>query len=319
MLSRFRFVAVAVVAGLMLSSCAPPVSTAPPAGATGPSPGCGVTTRGPVNERSEKIKAAGAVRTYRLTVPKNHVAGTSDPIPLVLDFHGLLEGWVGTHPYSTQFSALAQKEGFAAVFPVGSQNGIHWNVNLTETNSDLRFIDALLEHLESTMCIDRSRVYITGLSYGASMTSMLMCMRANTFAAAAPVAGMMNPCTRTERAVPFVTFHGDADWILPFAFFKDTPGAVAAKYGCEPDPVVTTLSPNPDPVTRGPITKTTWNCDAVGSAAEFYIIGGGGHSWPGSKFFTQIEGIVGKTASSIDATEIIWDFFSQHRLPDAPA
>jgi polyhydroxybutyrate depolymerase len=175
-------------------------------------------------------------------------------------------------------------------------------------------MDALVAHLGDTMCIDRSRIYVTGLSYGAFMTSMLMCMRPNTFAAAAPVAGIQNLCTATERRIPFVTFHGTADPILPYERFSGAPQAIATKYGCVDSPTVTTLQPDPDPGTGGAITKFAWDCRSVGSDAEFYRIGGGGHSWPGSVYFGLIGFIVGPTATSIDATEIIWDFFERHHL-----
>jgi polyhydroxybutyrate depolymerase len=242
------------------------------------------------------------------------VAGTTTPVPLVFDFHGFLEGAAGTHPFATQFSAKANANGFVVAYPIGSDNGIDWDVSLQESNPDLKFVDALLTKLEDTLCIDRSRVYITGLSYGAFMTSMLMCMRPNTFAAAAPVAGIRNDCTATARKIPFVTFHGTSDPILPFPGYADTPQAIATKYGCLEPPEVTTLQPDPDPGTGGPITRTTWDCSGVGSAAEFYTIGGGGHSWPGSFFFSLIGFIVGPTATSINATDIIWDFFTQHHL-----
>ena len=263
---------------------------------------------------ADTVSVEGTLRRYRITVPPNHSPGTTTAIPLVFDFHGLIEGWAGTHPLATQFSAKANANGFAVVYPVGSNNGVNWDVSLKETNPDLKFIDTLLTELGDTMCIDRSRVYITGLSYGAFMTSMLMCMRANTFAAAAPVAGIQNPCTATERSVPFVTFHGTSDRILPYALFSDTPQAIATKYGCVDPPTVTTLQPDPDPATHGAITRTTWDCRSVGSAAEFYRIDGGGHSWPGSRFFELIRFIVGPTATSIDATDIIWEFFTEHHL-----
>jgi polyhydroxybutyrate depolymerase len=96
--------------------------------------------------------------------------------------------------------------------------------------------------------------------------------------------------------------------------FSAAPQAIASKYGCTGPPTATVLSPNPDPTTRGPITKYVWDCSAVGSAAESYVIGGGGHSWPGSLFFQWVAAIVGPTATSIDATQIIWDFFAQHHL-----
>jgi polyhydroxybutyrate depolymerase len=291
-----------------------PVTTDPPPGATGPSPGCGATTRTSVTDHAETISVDGHTRRYTITIPPNHVAGTTTPIPLVFDFHGLLEGTAGTHPFATQFSAKAVANGFAVVFPIGRNDGLDWDVSLRESNPDLRFIDALRTEFEDTMCIDRSRIYITGLSDGAFMTSMLMCMRPNTYAAAAPVAGIRNDCTATDRRIPFVTFHGTNDPILPFAVFADAPQAIATKYGCRNPPVVTTLQPDPDPGTGGAITRTTWDCSAVGSAAEFYTIGGGGHSWPGSLFFRLIRPIVGPTATSINATDIIWEFFARHHL-----
>lgn len=301
---------------IMMAACTiptfPPVVTHPPAGATGPSAGCGVTTRGPVTDRTETITVGGASRRYTITIPPNHTPGTSSAIPLVFDFHGLLEGAVGTHPFATQFSTKARAEGFAVAYPVGGGDGIYWDVSLQEGNQDLRFVDTLLEQLENTMCIDRSRVYVTGLSFGAAMTSMLMCRRANTYAAAAPVAGILNFCPVTERKVPFVTFHGTADPILLYNGFANTPQSIATKYGCDEPPDVTVLPT--DPVTHGPITRTSWTCDGTKDFAEFYRITGGGHSWPGSFFFGIVAFIVGPTATSINGTDIIWDFFSQHHL-----
>jgi polyhydroxybutyrate depolymerase len=319
MRSRSAFVAVAALAIAVLATCCSPppvtlVTTDPPPGATGPSPGCGVTTRTSVMDHAETISVNGHSRRYTITIPPNHVAGTTTPIPLVFDFHGLLEGWAGTHPFATQFSPKADANGFAVVYPIGDDNGIDWDVSLKESNPDLQFVDAMVTRFEDTMCIDRSRIYITGLSDGAFMTSMLMCMRPNTFAAAAPVAGIRNFCTATTRKIPFVTFHGTKDPILPFAEFADTPQAIATKYGCVEPPVVTTLQPDPDPTTGGPITRTTWDCSAEDSAAVFYTIGGGGHSWPGSLFFRLIPFIVGPTATSINATDIIWEFFTRHHL-----
>lgn len=293
-----------------LTACAPPVTTKPPVGPTGPSAGCGTTTRGSVTDRAETVSVRGASRRYTITIPPNHRPGTTMPIPLVLDFHGFIEGAVRTHPIATQFSSKARAEGFAVVDPIGSENGLIWDVSLRESNPDLQFVDALLAQLDTTMCIDRSRVYITGLSYGGFMTSMLMCMRSNTFAAAAPVAGIRNMCAKTDRNVPFVTFHGTRDPILPYAGFSAVPKEIATKYGCAGNATVTALGS--DPTTRGPVTRTSWDCGRAQSDAEFYTIGGGGHSWPGSWFFGLIGFIVGPTATSIDATDIIWDFFAAH-------
>ena len=90
--------------------------------------------------------------------------------------------------------------------------------------------------------------------------------------------------------------------------------AIARKYGCDPTPTVTTHQPAPDPATHEPITLSSWTCGGVPGEVEFYRIEGGGHSWPGSAFFGAISGIVGPTATSLDATRVIWDFFERHHL-----
>ena len=307
-----------VALGVAATACAPPVpppvTPDPPPGATGPSAGCGGTAQGPQVDQPATLAVDGTVRRYTMTVPAGHRPGTTTPIPLVLDFHGLLEGFAGTHPFATQFSEAAQAAGFAVVFPIGQGDGVYWDWTAEETNPDLRFVDALVSHLEGSMCIDRSRIYVTGLSNGAFMTSMLMCMRPDTFAAAAPVAGIVDLCTATDRPVPFVTFHGTADPILPYPAFADPPQALATKYGCEQPPASTVLQPDPDPWTLGAITETSWDCGGAEGFARSYVIGGGGHSWPGSLFFRIVGFIVGPTATSIDANAIIWDFVSQHHL-----
>lgn len=58
----------------------------------------------------------------------------------------------------------------------------------------------------------------------------------------------------------------------------------------------------------------TYDCP-TGADAEFYIIQGGGHSWPGSDFSATIESVVGYTTFDIDATELSWSFMSQFALP----
>ena len=50
---------------------------------------------------------------------------------------------------------------------------------------------------------------------------------------------------------------------------------------------------------------------------QFVIIDGGGHTWPGSPFSGPLENIMGKTDTSIDANEFMWDFFQRFAIPQA--
>src|SRR5918993_830133 len=187
-------------------------------GAAEASAGCGTSTNKgvPGVEVAHTINVRGAERRYLLTTPSAHDGNT--PLPVVLDFHGLLEG-AEVHANMSQWSALAEEEGVVAVFPHGTGDPIHWETDISDPddNDDLAYTDAVLAELGEQLCIDESRVYATGLSNGAMFTSALLCTRADLFAAAAPVAGLtdMDSCD-PSRPVPVLTYHGTADPILLF-------------------------------------------------------------------------------------------------------
>jgi polyhydroxybutyrate depolymerase len=57
--------------------------------------------------------------------------------------------------------------------------------------------------------------------------------------------------------------------------------------------------------------RRTWSGCAKSSATIHYIIEGGGHTWPGSIPIKSL----GLTTKQIDASSIIWKFFSAYSLP----
>lgn len=292
-----------------------------------PSAGCGTSTQGPVEEESRTLDVEGVTRTYLLTAPTAHDGET--PVPLVLDFHGLGEGAV-VHTMMSEFSPIAESEGFAVVFPQGTGSPVCWN-SLPDMalNPDLRFVDQLLDQLGADLCIDRSRVYAAGLSNGGFMTSIVGCTLADRFAAIAPVAGAIHPTScAPARPIPVLAFHGTAD---PILFFNGGVGSIggttttttapvdlhgpgypanvaawAAGNGCDPADVDT-------PVTDE-VLHRVYGCP-MGADVEFFIILEGGHAWPGSAFSVAIASIVGYTTLDIHASEEAWSFFQRFHLP----
>lgn len=295
-----------------------------------PSSGCGTAATEPV-ERA-KVPVGDTDRYYLLSTPEE-VADPDLPLPLVLDFHGLLEG-AEVHAMNSMLDTYAADHGFVVAFPNGLGDPIHWEVQPDrEGNADLVYVDAVLDQLEAQQCIDTSRVYSTGLSNGAFMSSTIGCTMADRFAAIAPVAGLTFPdgCD-PGRLVPVLTFHGTADPILGFNGGVDlssveggTPTekppadtsyeaegypANARDWAevdrCDPEPTDTELTPS--------VTHRVWTCPA-GAAVEFDLITGGGHTWPGTQFSVPLEDIMGGTDQSIDANEVIWAFFQRFTLP----
>jgi polyhydroxybutyrate depolymerase len=323
-------------------------------GAPVPSSGCATAQPAAVANARQDIDVGGVARWFLLTTPApgapspTHpakatptVAASTIPRPLVVDFHGLAEG-ATIHSATTQFGALGQRQGFVVAFPNGTGSPVRWDSTTQgSSNTDLQFVTAMLEQLESTLCIDTSRVYASGLSDGSFMVSLLACTMSDRFAAIAAVSGlqMPEPCPTTRR-VPILTFHGTADPILLFnggigtatlnkalgrtgpapsastttttqpvdlhgSGYPATVRAWAAKDGCRPQ--------SSDTKVASEIILRTYPCPK-GTAVEFYIVIGGGHSWPGSRFSQSISSITGRTTFQINATRSIWAFFQRFQL-----
>jgi polyhydroxybutyrate depolymerase len=332
-----RVAAIALVAVLAVVGVAqlPPgaVSAGEPAAPSFdpiPSEGCGSSQATPVVEEQRFIDVNGTERWFLLTVPGAHDGNS--PLPIVVDFHGLAEG-AQIHTLMSEFSGIAEREGFVVVFPHGRFDPVRWDANPnSDPNQDLEFVETILDTLGSELCLDRTRVYAAGLSYGAFMTSLVTCKLSDRFAAVAPVAGIVltDPCPQA-RDVPIVTFHGTDDGIilfnggfgqLPFGTGGSSgaqPQAVdldgagipanvrgwAARNGCDPQATDTPLTSE--------VLHRVYDCPP-GADVEFYIVLGGGHTWPGSQFSKAIEGVVGYTTFDIHASEVAWQFFRQFQV-----
>ena len=301
-------------------------STAPSttAHASGPSSGCEATPVVAPGTTDRTITSGGVERTYRLEVPASY-DGTK-PYAVVLGLHSLTVDY-RIVPAMTGFADMASTYDFIGVAPSGRLDGStpYWNAAPVPDNYDVAFLGELLDHLEATLCVDTGRVFSTGMSNGAQMSSLLACRMPERVAAVAPVAGVefLEPCDGAP--VPVTAFHGSADPILPYAggglnattiadvqFYKgrlppelpaplgidESMASWAAHNNCDPDALEERVSPE--------VRKRTWTgCDA---ATELYIVDGGGHAWPG-KPVPQFEAVFGHGTTEIDATSLIFSFF----------
>jgi polyhydroxybutyrate depolymerase len=298
-----------------------------------PSSGCSATAVAP-GDTQINLAAGTDAAWYLRHVPTAYSATT--PMPLVLDFHGYSEG-AKIHILQTELTAFGDTHGFITVTPQIERNPARWDTTLGD--ADLTFLGSVVDQAESTLCVDQNRVYVTGLSNGAFMTSAVACQFADRIAAAAPVAGIrdIDGCA-PSRPVPVIAFHGTAD---PFVPYEGGLGPAAANLPA-PDGSGRTLGEigAVDPTAKGPdiptitgdwaqrngcgttptestvtadVTLLTWPC-LPGAEVELYRVTDGGHSWPGSKFSGSIANVVGKTTFTIDADELMWAFFEAHPL-----
>jgi poly(3-hydroxybutyrate) depolymerase len=204
----------------------------------------------------------------------------------------------------------------------------HWDTHVD--SADMLYVGDLLDEANRTLCIDERRVYVSGYSNGAFMASAIACVYADRVAAVATVAGIRDvPGCAPARPVPAVAFHGTADeWVsftgglgpsvdaLPEPDQQQTrdvaaptesglsiPGvaaAWAARNGCGSTPTESRITKD--------VRVVRYDC-AGGADVALYVVEGGGHTWPGSKFSRAIAQFVGPTTLSIDADALLWRFF----------
>lgn len=336
----------AAIAGLVLAGCASgaddvdresaaSLDPAPRGDATDTTSttaaGCAARPAATPGAERVELSSGGADRWYDRLVPATY-DGTA--VPLVVDLHGYLSGAEGQAAMS-QFGAVAEREGFVLATPQGNSDLPYWNATPEpDLPDDVGFVADVIDDVSESVCIDADRVYVDGLSNGAFLASRVACDLADRVAAVAAVAGLLLPegCA-PARPMPVLAIHGTADRYVSFtgppnpaladlewneesraafdglAFDDVTEGAAAWAEldGCDPEPDRTAVSDAVELVAYG-------NCTDDASV-ELYVVDGGGHAWPGSAFSHASASIIGPTTDDIDATELIWDFFEEQRLP----
>jgi polyhydroxybutyrate depolymerase len=303
-----------------------------------PSSGCGRQAQSAIADQRVDVAAGGQGRYYLLTAPS---AGASKALPLVINFHGLLEG-AQIHSQMSAMGPVAQHDGFVVAFPNGSGNPIHWNVEQNaEGAADIAYVKAMVAQIGATRCIDTSRTYAMGLSDGSIFISHLACELPGTFAAYAMVSGLqVEKGCQPPSPQRILAFHGTAD---PILLFNGGVGSSLNSMLGGPSTGSTTTTTSPPANLTGPgypanvakwagldgcdskftdtkvsahVIHRVYTCPAP-AAVEFFIIEGGGHAWPGSKFSAAISKIVGPTTFEINADAEAWKFFQRFQLTKA--
>ncbi len=247
----------------------------------GSSTGCGVTGSATgVQERT--LSVGGTERTFVLSVPEGYDAST--PLPLVFAWHGL----GGDGAMARMYFRIENESGGGAIFayPDGLPNDdgqAAWD--LSDTGGDVAYFDALLETLSAEYCIDSSRVFSTGHSFGGFFTNRLGCSRASVLRAVAPVAGgppFGGPGAACTPAVAAWITHGDNDETVDFSMGEDARDSYLAANACG----ATTVAAEPSPCVAYE------GCTA--GRPVHWCVHQDGHNWPSF------------------AAAGIWSFFAQY-------
>ena len=275
-------------------------------GSSAPSPGPGPAVQ------NRQITFGGLVRSYRVYSPPT--VGVRQRSALMVVLHGGDDSVQSTVD-TTMFDRQAQVGNFIVAYP----QGVHlvWNARWccgtgpASNVDDVGFLSALLDHLEADYPIDKTRVFLTGVSNGSMLAYLYACEHADRVTAVGSVAGsMILDWCRPTRPVSVIEVHGTADDEVAYQ------GAPVPSGSGRPDGLNTPSTmalgqrwadldgcPAPSAAqANGPVSTTTWAGCRNGSAVSVVSVTGGGHVWfaPG----------LGAVNGSLDATQVIWQFLA---------
>jgi poly(3-hydroxybutyrate) depolymerase len=197
------------------------------------SPGCGSTSPLKTGNFTESID--GTSRKWMLDVPSGYDA--SKPYRLIFVWHPL--GGSGSGVVNDGFNGLKPLANNTVVFATADGlNGSNsetggtgwWNVN----GGDMKLLQAMLDKINAGLCIDQTRIFSTGFSFG-GMMSYTVPFQFDVFRAVAPCSGKTGVIPYDEkftRPIPIMAFHGDADTFVATALGKAFFDKFAARNKC---------------------------------------------------------------------------------------
>jgi poly(3-hydroxybutyrate) depolymerase len=258
----------------------------------GPS-GCGLVGAPTGVLSNQTITVGSQARTYVLSVPRSYDPST--PLALVFGWHGHgSNGNWARQNYAIEPSAAG---GAIFVYPdgLGAAGATDWDY--TAAGRDVELFDTLVDYLTSTYCVDRNRIFSTGVSAGAYFTNLLGCCRGDVLRAIAPVAGGPVSAATCAGHVGTWVAHASNDDLVDF-----TTGGIAtrdfwiARNGCSTTLAPVAVSPSDCVEYQGcqPDLPVVWCVHTEG------------HSWP--SMANCLDGGV-----CFDAGPAVWAFFARFK------
>lgn len=275
---------------------------------------------------------------------------SSSPHSLIITLHGTFGGPTGLFTPGINFYGPLLEEvrmrGGTIVSPQGTPIsffglfdlsifgfGFMWNDYgkdfIQPKSDDVAFIEQLIEWGIQERNVDPSRVFITGLSGGASLIYRLLNERSGLFTAAAPLLGSLlvaTPPPESYTPLPILSAHGTKDPYFTFTggntlFFDSRSVDETLEYFAtlngQGDRAVVPL---PDDMPDDECSAEFISFDAEDAPpVEAYIAQGGGHTVPGTDlyiFYKPFHPIIfGNLCNDVfDFPPILIEFFDRYGL-----
>jgi polyhydroxybutyrate depolymerase len=317
-------------------------------------------------ETKETLTLDNVDRTFVVHLPKGYDGQLHYPVVVLL--HGLNQDSDDIERL-TRFNELADKDSVIAVYPSALHGRWNFGIrefprpeyrrgpyrrpgygypgrypgggypppqrepegrNRPQVADDVDFLNRMFDKLATKFAVDKTRIYMAGLSDGGFMTLKAGCDLADRVAAIGLVGSAM-PKTMVcvpSRPLPAILMNGTDDPVVKYGGGKGKDGHVEAisaedtakqwaKYNrCGEKPEKTKL---PSHGKGGMETRIdTYSGCQQDATVALYTIKGGGNTWPGGEQY-ESEKTIGKTSPDLDANATLWSFFVTRKLADAGA
>lgn len=293
-----------------------------------------------------RVDVGGTGRDYKLYVPSGY---HGEPVPLVVMLHGCGQG-PDSFADSTRMNRVAEEARFLVLYPAQSitANGLKcwaWYApdNQQRDGGEPQLIVRALQQVERQFAVDERRVYVAGLSAGASMAAILAACYPDVFAAAAVHSGTMvksaesltdakrvmekgeapEPerlaneawsCSGKQRLpIPIMIWQGQDDKVVNRANGDELVRQFVRLNALAEKGSIGSSALQPATQSQGKVpgghawALTRYAIQGQQPLVDYYRVSDMGHAWSGGKADSLFA-----DAKGPDASRLIWDFFRQY-------
>jgi poly(hydroxyalkanoate) depolymerase family esterase len=301
----------------------------------------GAATASAASLTSSDYSGPEGTQHYQLFVPSSYNAGTQ--MPLVVALPGCSQT-ADQFRLLTRWDTLAEAKGFIVVIPEQSSSNNTfkcWNFfqdsSMHRSAGDPARIAAVTALIENTYNVDPHRVYVSGLSAGGAMASVMGATYSDYYAAIGVGSGCEYAATAAcagyksadptmagqaaykemgprARPIPFVVFQGDADTTVPPANADQLVQQWTLTDDLADDHVANgSVSSSPAKSSFGfssggrSYTLKTYTDAQKAELGQYWMINGMKHAWSGGDGSQPFSDPAGP-----DATAAMYAFFMAH-------
>ena len=302
---RWRVLPVLVAALLATAAMQPPSAAAGTGGESTAAATAGCGKAPGLTTGTHTITSSGKNRSYIINVPANY--DRTHSYRLVFALH-----WLGGNATDVatgrtvltdvwSYYGLLRLSNSSTIFvaPQGFNNG--W---ANSGGEDVTFVDDLVKQIEGSLCVDTTRVFSVGFSYGAAMSYALACARANVFRAVALYSGgLLSGCSGGTQPIAYLASHGGSDGVLSISGGRSLRDRFVRNNHCTAQ-----NPPEPAKGSRTHIATTYAGCSA-GHPVEWVAFDGGHDASPADGANSTAPAPVKGRTTWLPAET--WKFFTQ--------